>query len=406
MKRQETFKSWPGTVRRRGSADGSGFATTADNVAPRLPRKVALAFSVLLLSAVTVAGGDFSSADDFKIPLWNYSASLRGGLGYKDNVLLGHTNAQGSAFWTSSAELMAFRLPTQGWQFNFIADAADVRYFNLPSVDSEQLALAVAQLSKDFEHGWKSTLGVNYLFQNQVFDTSTTYTNQTSVGLILGHTLTPRWVFRKTFDALWVEAEFSGTRQWLDAPLDSYWQFGPRATLGYNWRRDSELAVAYQYARLNYDQREQLTQSGAVITNSLLAFTAHLVELTLTRAWGEWQRWYALASVGFESSRDNGPGFYDYDNYRLSARARYRDEHWEVTAQARASHYEYATQTVTATDAARRRKTMINLSVRAERKLTEHLLAHATCSWDRALSNLDFDDYAASTVIGGLAWTF
>ena len=50
--------------------------------------------------------------------------------------------------------------------------------------------------------------------------------------------------------------------------------------------------------------------------------------------------------------------------------------------------------------------TMISLVLRAERKLAKHLIAHASYGWDRSISNLDFDDYQASTVIGGLALTF
>lgn len=364
--------------------------------------------AVLLLSGRDVAAGaDLLSEDAFKIPLWNYSTSLRGGFGYRDNVLLSHTNAQGSAYWMSGAEIMVFRLPTHGWQFNFIADATDARYFNSPSVNKEQVALAMAQLSKDFNNGWKSTLGLNYLFQNQVYDNSANYySNVTSVGLILGHTLTPRWALRKTIGAFWTEAEISGTRQWLDAPLDSCWQFGPRAAIGYGWGGASEVTLSYQYQRLDYDHRPQVNASDEVVTNSLLGLNTHLVELALTHVWDQQKHWQTITAVGFETCLDNGSGFYNYDYYRLSQRLRYRDEKWEVTAQARLGYYDYGTQTVSATDPALRRKTMISLVLRAERKLAKHLIAHASYGWDRSISNLDFDDYQASTVIGGLALTF
>ena len=70
------------------------------------------------------------------------------------------------------------------------------------------------------------------------------------------------------------------------------------------------------------------------------------------------------------------------------------------------NHYDYSIQTVSATDADFRRKTMFSVVLRAERKLTRHLMAHASYSWDRSISNLDFDDYQANTVLGGLALTF
>ena len=49
---------------------------------------------------------------------------------------------------------------------------------------------------------------------------------------------------------------------------------------------------------------------------------------------------------------------------------------------------------------------MVTLGARVERKLTKHLLAQADYTWDRSFSNLDFDDYQASTITGGLALTF
>ena len=353
------------------------------------------------------AGEDVLSDEAFKIPLWNYAAELRGGFGYKDNVLLSHTNTQGSAFWMSSAELMIFRLPTHGWQFNFFADASDARYFNSPDVDNEQTALAAAQLSKDFGHGWESTLSLNYLYQNQVFDYSANYySNQSSVGKILGHTLMPRWALRKNLGAFWIEGEASGTRQWLDEPLDSYWQIGPRAVAGYGWGRGSELAVSYQYARLDYDNREQVDVQGAAVTNTVLALNTHLAELCLTHYLDEKRHWQTGTAFGYEVSLDNGWGFYDYDNYRLSQQVRYRDQNWEITARARVSHYQYAIQTVSDTDTELRYKTMVSFGLRVERKLAKHLKAHASYSWDRSLSNLEFDDYQASVIAGGLALMF
>ena len=76
-----------------------------------------------------------------------------------------------------------------------------------------------------------------------------------------------------------MEGELSATRQWLDAPLDSFWQFGPRAVLGWGWGHGSELALAYQYSRLDYDNREQVDRTGAPIANTMLALNTHVAEL-------------------------------------------------------------------------------------------------------------------------------
>lgn len=363
--------------------------------------------AVLLVSIWTVmAGEDLPKEEDLKISLWNYSGSLRGGFGYKDNVLLSHTNAQGSAFLMSGAEFMIFRLPTRGWLFSFFADVTDWRFFNSPAVNNEQLALAAAQLSKNFGNGWKSVWGLNYLFQNQVYDNSANYTSNTTVGIIKGNTVSPRWALHKTFDPIWLQAELTATRQWLDSPLDSYWQFGPRAVVGHGWGYDSELALAYQYSRLDYDNREQVSASGQALTNTSLTMNTHFVELSVTEVWDPKKHWQTISTAGFEATLDNGSGYYNYNCYRLSQRLRFRDEQWEVVAQAGVNYYDYSIQTVSATDLSLRSKTMITLLLRAERKLFKHLMAQAGYSWDRSISNLDFDDYRAGTVTAGLALTF
>ena len=39
-------------------------------------------------------------------------------------------------------------------------------------------------------------------------------------------------------------------------------------------------------------------------------------------------------------------------------------------------------------------------------ELVKHLKAHASYSWDRSFSELEFDDYQANVLLGGLIWTF
>lgn len=344
--------------------------------------------------------------DEFRIPLWYPSFEVRGGFGYKDNVLLSHTNAQGSAFWMSGVEALVFRLPTDGWQFNCFLDATDVRYFNAESVNNEQLILAAAELTKDWGSGWKSALGISYMYQNQVFDFSTTYTNQSSVGVVRGHTLTPLWKTRKDLRTLWVEAELSATRQILDAPLDSFWLLGPRATIGRNWGNGSEVTLAYQWSFTAYDSREQVSAAGLSLTNTSLAMQSHWTELAFTYNWDQKKRWRTVSRAGFEANLDNGSGFYNYYNYRFAQEIRFRPENWEVKARGGIGYYDYLTQTVGFADGAHRRKTMVVLGLSAEHKFTKYVKAFASYSWERSISNLEFDDYEAGIVTGGLGVTF
>jgi hypothetical protein len=365
-----------------------------------------LAVWLLLAPAVAQTNPPLLDLPDLKIRLWHGEVQVRGAMGYKDNVTLSSTDPQGSAFWQSGIEALAFRLPSGGWQFSAFLDATDLRYFDSPSVDNEQQLVAVMEAARDLGCDWRSALGFSYLYQNQVFDLSATYTNASTIGQIVGHTLTPRWTVRKELKPFWVEAEFSATRQMLKAPLDSYWQFSPRLAIGRNVARRSELSLAYQWSWLDYDSREQVDSTGHSLTNTSLALQTHLAELGWTQTWDEKQRWRTTTRAGYEVVLDNGSGFFNYCNYRLTQELRYRQDKWEAKARVRFSHYDYRTQPLSATDPARRRKTLVVAGLSAERQLAKHLKCFASYTWERSLSNLSFDDYQANVVTGGFAATF
>jgi hypothetical protein len=365
--------------------------------------------AVLLLLVVPVVAQTNTpllELPDLKIRLWQGEVQVRGAMGYKDNVTLSSTDPQGSAFWQSGVEALAFRLPAGGWQFSGFLDVTDIRYFDAPSVENEQQVVAVAELAR-LGHDWKSALGLSYLFQNQVFDVSANYyTNTTSVGQIVGHTLTPRWSVRKELRPFWVETEFSATRQIFEEPLDSYWQLGPRLTVGHSVGRRTELSLAYQWSWLDYDSREQVDAAGMSLTNTSLALQTHLIELAWTQTWDEKLRWRTTTRAGFEAVLDNGPGFFDYYSYRLTQELRYRTGKWEAKGRVRLSCHDYLTQPVSADDPDMRRKTLLVIGLQADRRLAKYLKCFASYTWERSLSNLAFDDYQANVVIGGFAATF
>jgi hypothetical protein len=343
---------------------------------------------------------------DLEIRLWQGEVEVRGGLGYKDNITLSSTDPQSSAFWLSGLEALAFRLPAGGWQFSAFLEAADFRYFDAPEIDNEQQVMAVCEATRDLGKEWSGTLGFNYLFQNQVFDFSTTYTNQASIGQIVGHTLTPRVRVRKEMGSFWVETDLNLTRQFLQSPLDNFWLFDPGFALGHLLGSRGELRLAYRWSWLDYDTRLQVDSAGIAIPDSSLALQGHVMELVWRQAWDEKKRWQTSTRAGVNLTDDNGSGFYDFRSYRLVEELRFRDVSWDVRLGARISHYQYPHQSVSRTDPSNRERTVVTAYARAERTLTKHFSAFADYSWDNSISNLSFDDYQASVVFGGIAANF
>ncbi len=345
--------------------------------------------------------------DAFHIPLWEPSFNVRAGFGYKDNVLLSGTNPEDSPFWTAGGDVMLFRLPTGGWWFHCFASADNVGYFDSSTeVDNEQVAVVATQLARDLGRDWRTGLGFNYLFQNQVFDVTATQTNQFTIGKVLGHNVTGRWFARKETKSWWAEAEANLTRQWLDEPLDHFWQTGPRVVAGHTYGREADVSLSYQWLHTVYDTRPQVDPEGYAVPDTELRFQTHAVELAWRHAWDQRRQWQTTAKAAFEANQDNGSGYFDYWLYRLAAQAKYRLPAWEFSAHARVGYYDYPVQTVSPADPALRHKTLLALGARAERSLAKHWKIFATYAYDRSLSNLDFDHYQANTASAGVNFDF
>lgn len=361
---------------------------------------VVLAFFLAITSHGAPTGPDFEP-----IPVWYKSLSLHGGFGYKDNVLLSNFAPRPSAFWSTGFDFLLWRLPTGGWQFNFFVTGDDLRYVKSVGVDAEQMAVGMAQMSRDFGHDWKATLPLQYVYMNQVFDLSATEKTNV-IGKVLGHHLSLRPSLKKSFGDDWIEWEMEGTRQYFAQPLDDFSQVGAKISLGRNYGRGSSITLAYQTARVFYDTREGASRTGADLAGTSLRFQNHVVELALDHRWDKKKRWSTLTRLGFELDRDNGSGFYDYSHYRVSQQIGYHADTWQVTAQMKAGFYDYSIQTASATDPSLRRKTGITFNLHAEKNLGKQLKIFANFDRDRSQSNLAFDNYAANTVSTGFEWEF
>lgn len=339
--------------------------------------------------------------NDFKIPLWGDTVQLRGSAGYRDNILLSHTNRQGSAFWDSGGDIILYRLPTAGWAFNFVASGNDVRYFGGKVDSTEDFALAAAQGSRLFDEHWTATLGANYTYQDQVMDLSAISPGQTGVGRLLGHSFFERVAVKGDFGANWGEVEMADTRQLLAAPLDGFWQFGPKLTLGHRFGPRSELSLSYQFNDLRYDDEQATDRLGNVITNSALALATHSVQLTWRRVWGAAGRWHTTLTAGFAHAGDNGSGYFDYAQYSLAPKVEYRGTAWRASLSMRAAWYDFPVQTVPPADTDRRSKTAIGLNAHLERKLSKVVKVFLNGDVDGSYSNLSIDDYESSLVAVG-----
>jgi hypothetical protein len=347
------------------------------------------------------------SLDNFKIPLWYEDFNVRGGFGYKDNVLLSSVNPQGSAFATEGGDVLFYRLPTGGWQFSGFASFDNVDYIQKSTgVSDEQAAIAMTQVSKDMGDGWRMGLGANYTLQHQVFDVSVTETNQYTNTEVLGNSVAGRWFVRKDIKPYWVDAELSLMREWLAAPLDSFLQTGPRLTIGRSLVRGSDLTLSYQWLWSGFDTREQVTAAGVAEPGTSLRFQSQLAELVWHQVLDEKSHWNSMTRLGLGLNQDNGSGYYDFWQYRLAEQLKYKAKNWEISAVGRVDYYDFTVQTVSATDLALRQKTVFSASLRVDKQLGKSWKVFATYAYDRSLSNLTTDRYQVNTTSVGVEYRF
>jgi len=367
------------------------------------------AVGVALLAAASAAA---AAQDDEELelpegfPLWQTSASVEAGLGYKDNVTLSRFDPQGSGFAVASADALLFRLPWNDWQLSLLAMGSDTRYWDRSAgVDTEQSAAATSELTWFLGGGWKTASALQYAFINQVMDVSTTY----GVALpqpVFGHTLTAKQGVRRDVGSWWTGLDLAATRSWFREPLDDSWQVGPQLAAGLYYGHGSELALSYQAMPLFYETREQTDAAGTPVVGTHLRYLPQTVELAWQHGWDEARRWRHSLRLTFESNRDNAAGYYDYQMCRAGGQLRYRAGGWELSGSASAAYFEFPHQTAGTDASIARHRTSLRLGLRGERCLSKHWRVYAAYEHETSLSNLEVEQYHANTVSTGLKVAF
>ena len=366
-------------------------------------------FSSYLLLLALVAGRLAAwSADTnqlLDLSPWTWTSDFRGSLGYKDNVLLSANAPVDSPFWASELELFLFRIPVDGAQVTVLLSGEDIRFFNSQAPDKEQTVIALASVKQDFARYWKAGLTLQYIYQDQVFDASTTEFGLSSVkAQIQSFSVRPS-LRRDLGSQQYAELEAGLERHNFNGPLDDFWEGGPKLTLGQEYGPNSKISLSYELRRWDYENRPNRTATGAAAPGSL-SFIRHDWDLTWQQPWDRSRRWRTTTKLGFSRNTDSGVGYFDYNRYRVSEQLRYVADPWEAKLLFRFEHYAYPVQAATELDPTKRTKDGIGISFWAERKFTKALRAFAQFEYDLSLSNRPEEEYAVNTVRIGVDWTF
>lgn len=332
---------------------------------------------------------------------WDVVFTLQSSAGYKDNVSLSATRPSGSPFVRNQAEVIAFRLPLDGLEFNAFLSGEDTRFLASDAVDKEQNALAFAQLKKAWSEQWSTSLSGQYIYLNQVVDLSASLATPTVLA-VESHTYSARFAMRRKFAGRWwLELEPSLTRQDFNSPLDDYWEGGSKLSVGREYGHRSEAFLSYELSHRPYDHREQFSRAAAALPGSELAFTQHRAQLVWKHHWDAQRHWRTTAKLGYESSHDNGPGYYDFRKWQVSQQLRWTAAPWEVSFTGRFANYDFPRQPVAPGDPRSIARTDFNLNLHVERALTKRVKWFLDYDFERSLANQPATGYAVNLVHSG-----
>lgn len=346
------------------------------------------------------------------LPTWDKTYNLRIGAGYRDNLLLGHMATEKSVLLNGQFEATFLRLPVDGTQALFLFSADGTSYPDGKLADHEANLLTVAQVKRLFGSDWEAGITLQHLYQNQIIDATTSLDEYATLGgartiSIRGHSLRAVPSLKRSFAGnTWMELELVSERDILVQPLDDFWAFGPKLTLGYEYGNRSRVALSYGFLERLNDRANKLTTTGAVISGSHLHYADQEAALEWRHNWDAQRHWRTTARASYLRREDNGSGFFDYDRYQAAGQIRFVQKQWEFKAQVRASYYEYPVQTVSLTDLRYRNKLNAQFTLRGEYAIVKGVRFFTEFEHELLSSNREVDEFHVNTVITGVDWEF
>ena len=337
---------------------------------------------------------------------WERAFTVKAGIGYKDNLTLAPDPRESSPFAASALEAFAIRNWENGHQLLALATFEDARYWSGKTVDHEDFGIAQAEWRRFWPNDWQAALGLEGIYLDEVVDLSVTETNREPLP-IHGWTLTARPGTRRELSAqTWLTLELPVTRQLYDGSIDDFWELGPKVVVGHTLGERIEASLTYAFTHRGYDMEPGRDATGAAVTNTVRSVAQHDVVGGWKHFWDAARRWRSATRLGYRHSSDNLSGYFDYERYSVSQEIRFQTDAWDITAEARLSHYRYPVQTVSDTDLRKRERRDLTLALRGERQLAKHIRIYAQYDYEQTESNAALDEYTVNTVSGGVMVEF
>ena len=338
---------------------------------------------------------------------WSTSANLQTGFGYKDNILLSHTGAEGSSYALGGVEALLWHPPQARIDYFVFINGEEIRYFSSQVVDHEAHAFVRAEWRYRVGDVFKFSFdGLGYYF-DQIFDVSDTDVQRVVAELkVTGVTVGPtmRWA---PVSWLWIEAQGTGKRETYHDGLNNS-DIGEEAVwLGWRPCTRCEISVGGTGRRRDFDRRPQYSSEGRALDGTLLTIAEREGDLRFDVTWDAAARWKTTTQAGTLHYYDNGSGYFNYHQRKLEQTLEWTTDQWLVQLDGSARRLEFEVQTVgVGIYPPARIKEEFIAQLRVERKISSRWTAFAEYDWERSRSNDLIAAYQVRRELLGAKWSW
>lgn len=344
------------------------------------------------------------------MPRWKFSATARTGVGYKDNVILSHTDPQASGLVRGGADFFLWRLPLlpdRGFDYFALVRAEGTRYFRRNVVDHEGEASIVTEWRYRKDDSFGVALNVNGLYFDQVLDVSDTDVQRIVVASKKTVAMLPatvRWAPRPWW---WIEVQGGPkSERHRDGVYNARVEEG---TLQFGWKPAErfEARVMGNHSRRRFSSREQYSAGGRPLAGTELRITEREAEVRFDfrlDAAGHWKTSSRFARLEYA---DNGSGYFNYRQERVRQRLQWESDTWAVRFDGTAKRRDFELMTVGVGIAPPLRvKEQFAIELQVERKLSDRWSVSASYLWERSRCNDAIASYRMNEGLLGATWSW
>lgn len=342
------------------------------------------------------------------LPKWSASAAVTSSFGYKDNLLLSFADEERSPFARGSLELLLVRVPQDRFEFSFFAEAEGTRYTAGETVDDEAKVWVQTEPGVRLRENLKLALPITGYYYDQVFDVSDTDVERLIAelkvtGVMVGPAL--RWDFHPSW---WLEFQGVGQRKRYDDGTNDG-EIG-EGNVRVGWMRGNSLEVRLMGARRwrDFDSRAQYSAtSGRELPGTRLKIAEREGELRFDITWDDAGRWETSTRANLLDYHDNGSGYFDYREQKVSHELEWNAEPWLVRVGGSASRVDFKVQTVgIGVDPPARLRDEFTGELHVGRKLGARWTIFGGYTWERSRSNDPVASYTVNEGLLGMRWSW